>query len=207
MSGASVAAKINKAMGKVSKKIGFTCRQYRPDVYADPIDNRNEIATMQVAWSVDESFVKNPVDELAHYLVYVSGDVVQLGDIFVCDEPSTTLIITDLDPMRVPAGIRADDRMNVYRSSFVGGDKKTELVMEAHQVPCAIKIGKASAVGTPNTTMRSGMTSLDIWTWMPVQDVQIGDVVETLNTRFLVTSVNSSVKGTKITANSMKAGQ
>lgn len=207
MSGTSVAAKINKAMGKVGTKIGFLCAVYRPDNYAEPVDDRNRIIdAISVAWSVDDNFAKNLTDELDHYKVFVSSDLIYLGDIIVSD--SVTLIITDIDPIRVPAGIRADDRLNIYRSQFVAGnDKKTQLNLIAYQVPAAIKIGKSSAVSLPNTSMKSGLTNIDVWTWMPADDLQISDVIEWRDNRFLVTSVNATNRGTKISATSTRAGK
>lgn len=206
MSGKSVAAKINKAMAKVGGKIGFPCSVYRPDNYSQPVDDRNRVIdSVQVAWSVDESFTKNPVDELAHYIVYVSD--LEVGDIVVCEEQEMTFVLTDIEPIRAPAGILANDRIHVYRSQFVGGDKLNELSIIAHDVPCAVKIGKAAPVTLPNTSMKSGMTVIDVWTWMPVDELQINDVFEWRGNRFLVTTVNSSDKGTKVSAQSMKAGK
>lgn len=206
MSGKSVAAKINKAMTKVGNKIGFISDVYRPDNYAQPVDDRNRILdNVSIAWSVDEGFVKNPVDELSHYIVYAAD--LQVGDIIVCEEQGTTLVLTELDPIRAPAGILANDRVDVYRSVFVGGNVKHEFNLVAFEVPCAVKVGKAAPVTAPNTTMKSGMTHIDVWTWMPVDEIQINDVIDWRDNRFLVNSVNASDKGTKIIATSMKAGK
>jgi hypothetical protein len=206
MSGASIAAKINKAMTKVGAKVGFLCVQYRPDLYDDPIAERNAIASLSVAWSVDESFSKNPVDELSHYLIYVSNDLIKLGDILISE--FATLIITGIEPIRTPTGILANDRIDIYRpTSTPELDIKNTLIKNSSNVPCAVKIGKAASFSVPNTSLKSGMTNLEVWTWMPIHEVAINDVLIFKENRYLITSVNGSDKGIKIHANSMVAGK
>lgn len=208
MSGKSVAAKIDKAMGKVSKKLGFACQQYRPDNYTDPLDARNLVnESLQVAWSVDEAYVKNPVDELSHYIVYISGATVQPGDIIQSIDQVRTIVITDVEQIRIPSGILADDRMNVYRSMPTPtADIKISLVQIAENVPCAMKIGNGQTTSIASVATSTGTTTLDCWTWMPAEDVQMGDVIEWRGQRFALTTVNSTGKGTKIKATSMKKG-
>ena len=208
MSGTSVANKVNKAFTKVSSKLGFQSKILRPDGYTNPTQEKNLVKELMVSWSVDENFVKNPVDELDHYKVYISNNEIQLGDIIVCEEQATTLIITEIQPIRTPAGILANERMTISRSMATPLlDKKTTLVEVALDVPCAVKIGKAAQGSVQHTTMKTGTSVLEIWTWMPAQDVLLADVIDVLGTRYLVNSVNSSTKGTKITATSMSTGK
>ncbi len=208
MSGNSINKKINKAAGKVSGKLGFTCDLYRPDNYVDPLADRNYLETLQVAWSVDESFSKNPVDELDHYKVYISNEKAFVGDWLVCEEHGKTFAITETDPIRISAGIMCNDRMNILRSQATPLlDVKISLVEVCSQVPCAIKVGNASAVSIQYTDGRSGQSNITVWSMIPIDDVQIGDVLETRNNRWTVTSLNNSSKGTKITASSNTPGK
>jgi len=208
MSGNSINRKINKAAGKVSKKLGFTCVLYRPDNYVDPLADRNMLESLQVAWSVDEAFVKNPVDELDHYKLYVSNEVGQRGDWLLCEEHEKTFAITDTDPIRISSGILCDDRMNILRVQATPElDVKMSLVEVCSSVPCAIKVTGASAVSIQNTNGKSGQSNISVWSMIPIDDVRIGDVLETRNNRWTVTSLNNSSKGTKIQASSNVAGK
>lgn len=207
MSGASVANKVNKAMIKVGSKLGFPCTVYRPDGYMNPLQDKNIVfENLSVAFSVDEAFVRNPVDELDHYKIYIFNKG-QEGDILIFED-GRTLILTEMEPIRAPAGILANDRMSMFRSQSTPTlDVKISLVLINENVPCAVKIKPTSTVSVQFTTMKSGQSNLEIWTWMPVNDILISDVIEIDGSRFIVTSVNSAVKGTKITANSTILGK
>lgn len=207
MSGASIARKIDKAMSKVGKKIGFPCLIYRPDGYANPLQADNIVEdSVNVAYSVDEAFAKNPVDELDHYKVYVTTANAQVGDILLFDT-GTTIVITEMEPIRTPSGILANDRIAVYRPTATPLlANKITLTKLSENVPCAVKIKTAATFGQPNVNTSTGTTNLEIWTWMPVDQVQLSDTIELGTSRFTVNSVNASSKGTKILCTNNKKG-
>lgn len=205
MSGTSIAKKVNKAMGKVGSKLGFPCNIYRPENYTNPLQDKNLVATGLVAFSVDETFVRNPVDELAHYKVYVGTDRAQVGDILVFDDK--TIVVTEMEPIRTPTGILTNDLVNIYRPVPTPTlPNKITLSQLFEGVPCAIKIKSASSFNTPNVATSVGTTNIEMWTWMPANQVFMSDVIEWNGSRFTINSVNATVKGTKVTATSNKKG-
>lgn len=208
MSGAKVARKVDKAMTKVGKKIGFPCTVYRPDSYANPLQDKNIVQEgVNIAFSVDAAFARNPVDDLTHMQVFASSDVIQVGDIVVCENPPTSIVIESLDPIRTPSGILANMRMDLYRSVFTPhADKKTSLQMVGEDIPCAVRFG-STGVSIQNSTMSGGKSTVEVWTWMPVSYAQFNDVLEIRGVRYTVNAMSSTDKGTRISAVSTESGK
>ena len=208
MSGLQVARKIDKAMTKVGAKIGFNCVVYRPDGYANPLQDKNIVSSqVKVAYSVDDAFVKNPVDELSHYKIYVSAAQAQVGDILLFDD-GKTIVMTEMESIRTPSGILANDRISVSRSQATPlSDTKITLTELCSNVPCAIKIKSASTFSQPNVALSTGTTNLEIWTWMPANEIVLGDTLDWNSKRFIVNSVDATSKGTKLTATSTTKGR
>lgn len=208
MSGAKVAKKVDKAMTKVGKKIGFPCTVYRPDSYANPLQDKNiHQENVNIAFSVDAAFARNPIDDLTHMQVYASSDVIQVGDIVVCTNPPASIVIESLDPIRTPSGIMANDRMDLYRSVYTPlADKKTSLQLVGEKIPCAVRYGSVG-VSIQNANMSGGKSTVEIWTWMPVSYTQFNDVVEVRGVRYTVNAMSATDKGTRITAVSTESGK
>lgn len=207
MSGLSVAKKVNKAMTKVGKKLGFQCTVYRPDSYSNPFQDKNILSENMIAFSVDQAFVRNPVDDLTHMIVYAASSVVRVGDIIVCNEPQTTIVVDSLDPIRAPSGILANERMNLFRSVLTPlADKKTSLQQLGELIPCAVRFG-STGVNLVNAGMASGKSTVEVWTWMPVPFIEYNDVIDIRGNRYSISAFSSTEKGTQITATSIAAGK
>lgn len=211
MSGANIAAKVNLGLRKAANKVGFPAKVYRPDNYYDALEQRNYHSSLNVGWSVDDGFKKNPVDELEYYKIYAPSDAFELGDLVQAEQQNKTFVIVELEPMRVPAAVLVNDLMTVHRTVFTPSDDvKTKLVAQNLDVPCAVKWKQASASngGLSNvSTMKSGMSQVEVWTWMPAGAVKIDDVLEIEGKKFKVDSCQSTAKGTKISAISTVVGK
>lgn len=210
MSGSSIAKKVDLGLKKVAKKVGFRTALYRPDNYNNPLGDRNFVSQLDVAWSVDEQFKKNPVDELDHYRIYTPASGVQLGDLILSVDQGKTFVIVEIEPMRVPAGIMVNDRVTVLRTENTPDqDVKTQLVPYFTQLPCAVKWSSTSNNQglSPVSTMRGGQSQVEVWTWVTPGTIRLGDVLEINDLRFVVSSCQSTSKGTKINGISTVAGK
>ena len=211
MSGASIAAKVNLGLKKAASKVGFPAKLYRPDNYNYPLNDRNYVTKLDIAWSVDESFAKNPVDELDHYKIYAPASGFVVGDFLVSDSYGKTFVITELEPLRVPAAILVNDRMSVHRTEYTPAeDVKTQLVEYYGELPCAVK-WKAAASNSgglsPVSSMKGGQSQVEVWTWVSPDTIKLNDVLEIGDNKFQVTSCQCTSKGTKILAISTVAGK
>lgn len=211
MSGAFIAKKVNFGLSKAASKAGFPVKLFRPDNYDNPLDERNYRVSLVVAWSVDSSFSKNPVDELDHYKIFASNDNFQLGDLILAEDQGKTFVITELEPMRVPAGILVNDRMSVLRTILQPTENvKTKLVHYYTDLPCAVKFkGAAGSTNglTPVSSMKGGQSQIEVWTWVPADSIKMTDVIEVNGNKYSITSCQSTSKGTKISAISQVVGK
>lgn len=210
MSGASIAKKVNLGLRKAASKVGFSAKLYRPDNYNNVLDDRNFIKNLVVAWSVDDSFAKNPVDELDHFKIYVSNEDVQVGDMILAADQGKTFVIVETEPMRVPAGILVNERVTVYQTEYTPtADVKTQLVEKYVALPCAVKWNRASTStsGLPVSSMKTGQSQVEVWTWVTPNSITLNDVLEIGGVKFNVQSCQSTSKGTKVIAVSTVAGK
>lgn len=211
MSGKSIAKKVDKGLKKAASKVGFDVKLYRQDNYNNALSDRNFRKNMVCAWSVDEAFAKNPVDELDHFLLYAPNGEFQVGDLVVSTEHNKTFVVVELEPIRVPAAVLVNDRATLYRvQNTPDQDVKTQLVAYYTQLPCAVKF-KSAAKNTqgmqPISSMTPGQSTVEIWTWVTPGTVKFNDVLEINGVRFFVSSCESTSKGTKISAISTQAGK
>lgn len=210
MSGANIAAKVNLGLRKAAAKVGYPVKLYRPDHYFNPLDDRNFVETLMTAWSVDDGFQKNPVAELDYYKLFVPADSVQPGDFIMSEDQGKTFVVTEVQPMRAPAGILVNDRVTVLRTENTPDqDVKTQLVPYFTQLPCAVKWSSTSNNQglSPVSTMRGGQSQVEVWTWVTPGTIRLGDVLEINDLRFVVSSCQSTSKGTKINGISTVAGK
>ena len=211
MSGASIAAKVNRGLAKAASKVGFPAKVYRVDNYFNPLEDRNYFSSIVVGWSVDDSFKKTPADELAYYKLYASSDNFKVGDFVHSESQCKTFVVVELEQLRTPAAVLVNDKITVHRTIFTPSeDVKTKLVEQFIDVPCAISWKQASASngGLSNvSTMKSGLSQVEVWTWMPTGSVKIDDVLEIDGKKFKVDSCQSTNKGTKISAISTVVGK
>lgn len=210
MSGASIDKKIAKGFAKVGKKLGYNCDVYRVDNYFEPLGDRNKLRKMVISWTEDRSFEKNPEGVLVPFIVYCDYTSLQAGD-FLVSSIGKTLVVTEVNPIRGAVGFQVPDRLTVLRTVYTPtADKKTALEEVITDLPVAVEYKQASAVDgaltTVTSSMRSGQSTIEVWTWVTPGLVKISDVLDLNGVRYQVTSVNTTAKSTKISALATKAG-
>src|SRR3972149_1314885 len=94
MSASTLPRIIDNALKTIGKNTGFKYKQYRPDIYTNPLQLRNYLAEHMVGVSSDEAFKKNP-DELEEFLLYLDPVQVQVGDILQSEDLGKTYVVTD----------------------------------------------------------------------------------------------------------------
>lgn len=210
MSGASIDKKIAKGFAKVGKKLGYGCDVYRVDNYLEPLADRNKLFKSVISWTEDRAYEKNPEGVLVPFIVYCDYTVLQPGD-FLVSSIGKTLVVTEVNPIRGAVGFQVPDRLTVLRTVYTPTqDKKTALEEVITDLPVAVEYKQASgvdgALSTVTSSMRSGQSTIEVWTWVTPGLVKISDVLDLNGTRYQVTSVNTTAKSTKINALATKAG-
>lgn len=211
MSGATIDRKIAKGFAKVGKKLGYTCQVYRPDNYINPLADRNLLRSVPISWTEDKAFEKNPEAVLVPFIVYCDYTVLQAGDFLVNGALQKTLVVTEVNPIRGAVGYQVQDRIDVLRTVYTPtADKKTSFEEVITDLPAAVEYKSAAAVDgaltTVTSSMKSGQSTIEAWTWVTPGLVKLSDVLVLNDVRYQVTSVNTTSKGTKIQALASKAG-
>lgn len=212
MSGESLQRTLDTAFKVVGNAAGFKFKHYRPDSYIDPLQDRNLLGEIKMAASPDDAFDKNPHEDLDLFKLYVSTKSIELGDIMFSEYLSRTYVVFDKTELRALIGVRCQDEINILRPVMLTGDIKTGFESIATNVPAVATVkGVTSAGGAlsavPRGTLDASATNLEIWTWITPGLIQLNDVIEINDLRYLVMQVDSTSKGTKIKARSTKVGK
>ena len=207
MSGSNLQRIIDNALKTIGKNTGFKYKQYRPDIYTNPLQLRNYLAEHMVGVSSDEAFKKNP-DELEEFLLYLDPVQVQVGDILQSEDLGKTYVVTDKMELRAARGVLAQDRFNVLRPVLLSGDKMTGFDQIGTAIPGAVKVIGASTAKTiaKGSTLGASSHELEIWTWVTPGFIHLNDVIEMNSNRYLVQFAQSTVKGTNLKLKSTKVG-
>lgn len=212
MSGESLQRTLDNAFSVVGNAAGFKFKHYRPDSYIQPFQDRNLVGEVKIAASPDDGFAKNPHTDLELFKLYASTKSIELGDIFHSEYLSRTYVVLDKTELRVCMGVRCQDEIDVLRPIITSGDKKTGFEIIGTGIPAVATVkGVTSSSGAlgavPRATLDASASNLDVWTWVTPGLIKLNDVLEINDQRYLVTQVDSTSKGTKISARSTKVGK
>lgn len=210
MSGSSITKILDNAYKTVGKILGYSFNVYRTDNYLNPAQSRNFVGTIDASFSVDESFKKNPTDQLDMYQVYAKTSNLELGDILICDAIKKTYIIVDKSELKPAVAVLAPEKFNLLRPVLSTGDRKTTFEQIMTQVPAALKTtgtsGSAGSLQGTNSTMSASSHQLELWTYVSPCSIVLNDVLEINSNRYLVTFVQTDSSGTNLKLKSTKVG-
>lgn len=208
MSGASIDKKLTKAYGKIGKILGYKFKLYRSVDYLEPVQAKNYLKEVTLAFSIDENFKKSQDFNFHLYNLFCDG-VIKTGDIFENTDLNKRFTLVQNDPITAPIGINSSEWITISRpvyNSTGGFSPKQELI--ASKIPATI-LEKSAMASTGNnnqpTPLKSGIQQWDIWTYLPDDKVRINDVIEdNRGNKATITSCQITPLGFKITAVSTK---
>lgn len=180
MSGKSIDKILNGAYGKVGNILGFPFKLYRSVDYLDPIQDKNFVKTVKLAFSIDDSFKQQEEFAFKVYSLWINSSQLQPGDIFVSEELGKTFTLVTNDPITVSYGIDSRSKITISRPTYntTGGFGPKQTVI-AENIPCKI-LEKASLASTGNMTKptpyKSGIQQWDIWFYLDAE-VKVNDVL------------------------------
>jgi hypothetical protein len=211
MSGESLQRTLDTAFAVVGNAAGFKFKQYRPDSYIQPFQDRNLIGNIKIAASPDDAFTKNPHDDLEKFKLYASSKAIEVGDILYSEYLNRTYIVFDKTELRCCIGIRCQDSIDVLRPILLAGDKKTGFEIVASGIPgvASVKSTKytmGAMLAVPKGIHDAGATEMEVWTWVTPNLVHLNDVLQIGDVKYLVIQVDSTTKGTKLLARATKVG-
>jgi hypothetical protein len=209
MSASTINRKIAKGLAKVGKKLGYKFTLYRPDNYIDPLEDRNKLMTVQASWSKDEQFKANPEPTLDQYTIFTDFTKLIVGDILRSEELNRIFIINEINELRGAVSFQASDLFDVKRPVHTPtSDVKVTLVDVITGMPGAVQyaMAKRTDITGNNSATRAGQSIIELWTWLPVDQIRLNDIIVVTGKNFLVVSVDTSLVGMKIRAESTKAG-
>lgn len=210
MSGKSIDKKIQGAFKKVGTKLGFDFDQYRPTDMLIPMRDANCIAKHMVGFSQDDSFSKNPDDVLQYFKIYMNYANVQPNDILYSTAVPATFVVLQVTPLRGPVGVKCTHFIDVFRPySTPTLDVKISLEEVGRSVPAAVEFSAGASdsgvMGNVPSRLSTGTSNISVWLGVGPGQVKINDILKVDGFSFKVKSV-STANGTKVVAESMKAG-
>ena len=209
--------KLNKAYGKVGKKLGAEFNVYRPYTISNPLVIDNIMDTKLVSFSLDEKFKKAPSDSLNVWNCWIDGNleslfVLQQGDLLKSDDTLEVWMIASMEIMLPITAIRLDEVVTISRSGytdsgsgFAPGD--TEV---ATSVPCKIEIGNPSGSALGYNPAASYVTDAlqvaIIWLSDLQKQVEVRDAItDAYGQRYQVLAIENTPIGTKVIAKAFDA--
>lgn len=210
MSGKNIQKTIDKGLKVAGKVLGFSYSQYRPLTWVEPIQDENFLGTMTLSFSPDDSFNKDPHDDLEKYRVYGDSSVLSPGDILV--GPNTYMVINKAE-LRPAIAVLCGDSFDLLRPVLApSGPKKTAFEQIAASVPCTVGILRNhahfdGALQGMNGSLQASLSNKEVWTFVEPGLVQMNDVLQIYGVRYLVMNVFSTNRGTQIFIRAVKPGQ
>jgi hypothetical protein len=191
MSGLSIQKKINKAMGKVGKKLGTRCDVFHPTSADDPLQQNNYVTTLSI-W-VEQL---KPTGEDIEFIPYIDltpdkWTEIVIGDFFVDQFNGDVhyLYQTQFNQVK-PKAIWCTDRVDVQRSGgYVNGEPVTTTVF----INVPVRIVSDSSFGSDHYTPAPGyfqdhLQKYKIYSGAPQGSFNKGDIlIDEIGNKIVVT--------------------
>lgn len=212
MSAASIQKKLNKAYGKVGRKLGFASDIYRPSQsYDTPINTSNWIHNTKASFSQDGKF-SAPVGSNV-WLAWIDATLdntfdLKVGDIVVDTETSRVYYMIDMHPLHPYRALETNTTIAIaskttYSDQGMGwGQGHTQTVSN---IPAWVSTtGSRSIDGgfiPARTAMSQSSDQYTIQLWMPEGSISTNDAITLRDgTVLTVTSSMWDIRGYKLTA-------
>ncbi len=189
--------------------IGSKFKIYRSTDYMTPIADKNLIGTIQAAIKEKKMF-NVQTDQYSRMDLSCDISKLNLGDILISDFMNKTVVLVNKDNMAKPQVIVMPNLISISRPEYttVGGFRPVNVEV-VKDIPAAVFLNsaKSSTLANTSTQIQSGSSVWDIYTWCPNLKIQISDmIIDEFGNKSLITSVDSSDIGYKITTQSVKVG-
>lgn len=180
MSGKNIDKILNKAYKKIGKVMGFDFKMYRSVDYLDPVQDKNYVKNVTLAFSLDESFKSQEEFSFKVYNLWVDGANILPGDIFISEDLNKRFTLVSNEQITVPLGLDSSSNITISRPTYsnTGGFGPKQIVI-ADKIPCKILEAKAQpSTGnmTERTPYKSGIQVWDIWFYLD-KEVKINDTL------------------------------
>lgn len=212
MSAASIQRKLNKAYGKVAKKLGFDSDIYRvSQSYDTPINTSNWIYNIKASFSQNNKF-DAPVGSNI-WLAWIDGTLdnkfdLKVGDIVADTETGRVYYMIDMHPLHPFRALETTTTISIstqvaYSDAGEGwGQTTTETVKN---VPAWVGISGSRTIDGGFVPSRSatsqGSPMYDIQLWMPEGSIRTNDIITLKDgSELQVTSAIWDIRGYKLTA-------
>jgi len=205
MSAKSIQNKIDKAHKKIAKTLGYQFQVYRSLDDMNPLDDRNNCATVNATFTLSDTYTQTISWEVPIWTVYTDPVQVEQGD-YLYNGEHCYIIISRLPHLPVLA-IQADDRIDIRTIGYGDGGAgfgPAQGSYIARTVPCYISTDSYGVgTGMPGTGINSAnFRALNVITYLRDQqnlmnrsvsarDGFIGDIV-----KYDFSSIGSAVKFT-----------
>ncbi len=211
MSAKSIQRKLNKAYGKVAKKLGFDCDIYRiSQNYDTPISDANWLYNTKGSFSQNSSY-NAPVGSNT-WIAWIDGTLdnkfdLKEGDIVVDRETGLIYYMIDMHPLHPFRALQANNfvtiESNVEYDTHNGewGQGTTTILKN---IPAWVGNSASRAIDNGFVPGRSIIPSssavYDIQLWMPEGMIRPNDIITANGNRLQAISVVWDIRGYKITA-------
>lgn len=182
MPGKSLNSKLQKIYGRVASKVGYTFDSYRSLDYITPIQPRNYITSVDLAFALDDKFSKQQGYTFDLFDLYLDTTIYQPGDIFVCDELNKRFTLVGNDPIATPKGILSTNKISIYRPTYntTGGFSAKRIEIYTNIPAQILSTGSAQSVGNTGgigSKISTPLEQWDVWTWLPINSIKPRDLI------------------------------
>ena len=212
MSAASIQKKLNKAYGKVARKLGFESDIYRvDDTYDNPIDTTNWIYNVKASFSQDSTY-SAPVGSNV-WLAWIDATLdttfdLRVGDIIVDRETARVYYMIDMHPLHPYRALETNTTISISTNTKYGdagfgwSQSQTDAVTD---VPAWVSISGARSIDggfvPARTATVQSSNQYSIQLWMPEGSIKPNDQITLRDgTELTVTAAVWDIRGYKITA-------
>lgn len=212
MSAASIQKKLNKAYGKVGRKLGFESDIYRvSQSYDTPINTQNWIYNIKASFSQDNKF-SAPVGSNV-WLAWIDATLdntfdLKVGDIVADRETGRVYYMMDMHPLHPFRALETNTTIGLSTTTMysdTGDGWGQDQTVTLTNIPAWVSTtGSRSIDGgfvPARTAMSQSSDQYTIQLWMPEGSIATNDAITLRDgTQLTVTSSMWDIRGYKITA-------
>ena len=217
MSGASIQKKLNKAYGKVARKIGFQADVYRiSQDYRNPIDDQNWLESKPFSVSQNDKYSAPVGSNL--WLAWIDPNLsvqyqLQVGDIVEIAETQQVYYIIDMHPIHPFRALECNSTISIsslkeYADDGEGWQPSSDVEFVTN-MPAWVQQSGSSSIDGGFIPARSALSEdspvYTIQLWMPEGSIKPNDIVTLKDgMRLTVQQAQWDIRGYKLIASEVK---
>jgi hypothetical protein len=182
MSAKSLQKKIDNAHRKISNKLGYDYKLYRPINNSNALDDNNFIDDVKLSFTLSDSYTSALSWQVPVYIGYTTASLVQEGDFLYSEDEGRTFLILSRQPHQPVLVLECPDRISIQSVAYTDtgdGFGPSANAYVAKTVPALVSFnaGTLSGMVPARNNASTGIRGATIITSLPKESMLIGNTI------------------------------